>query len=247
MRKLVTIFVAVVLSAVFSAGAGAQDLKLGELGYFEARGTNVLVYNNIYNGGFYDEKFAGLEIIQRGERLVTGGGIRLVNTPEQWDIFGVMTARNVNREQGYVEVELTYRDYDFVSRIRVSAKDRGCLVQVMLDKPVPAELVGKAGMNLEFFPASYFGKNYLVDGLARSLPKYPMHDTEVHPVSEKIPQYFGESTFDDRGRGEFIDPEPFAKGCQLVLAPEDDDLRVAVSSDSEILLFDGPIDFKRHQ
>ena len=239
MRKLVTIFMAVALSAVFSAGAGAQDLKLGELGYFEARGTNVLVYNNIYNGGFYDEKFAGLEIIQRGERLVTGGGIRLVNTPEQWDIFGVMTARNVNREQGYVEVELTYRDYDFVSRIRVSAKDRGCLVQVMLDKPVPAELVGKAGMNLEFFPASYFGKNYLVDGLARILPKYPMHDTEVHPVSEKIPQYFGESTFDDRGRGDFLVPLPLSTGHQIVMAPEDEALRVGVKSNEPVSIYDG--------
>ena len=239
MRKLVSFFSLVVLSATLSAGVHAQDLKLGELGYFEARGTNVLVYNNIYNGGFYDEKFAGLEIIQRGERLVTGGGIRLVNTPEQWDIFGVMTARNVNREQGYVEVELTYRDYDFVSRIRVSAKDRGCLVQVMLDKPVPAELVGKAGMNLEFFPASYFGKNYLVDGLARILPKYPMHDTEVHPVSEKIPQYFGESTFDDRGRGDFLVPLPLSTGHQIVMAPEDEALRVGVKSNEPISIFDG--------
>ena len=68
--------------------APAQTLTMNDLGYFEARGTNVLVYNNLYNGGFYDEKFAGMEIIQRGERLATGGGIRLMNTPEQWDIFG---------------------------------------------------------------------------------------------------------------------------------------------------------------
>ena len=61
---------AAALSAALALGAQAQTMKLNDLGYFEARGTNVLVYNNLYNGSFYDEKFAGLEIIQRGERIV---------------------------------------------------------------------------------------------------------------------------------------------------------------------------------
>ena len=238
MKKGLFLFAVLVLSAL-SHEAGAQAMRLNDLEYFEARGTNVLVYNNIYNGGFYDEKFAGLEIIQRGERLATGGGIRLMNTPEQWDIFGTMTARKVNPADSSVEVELTYTDYDFVSRIRVTPKDKGCLVQVFVDKPVPEQLVGKAGMNLEFFPASYFGHNYLVDESARILPKYPMHDTEVHPVSEKIPQYFNESTFDDRGRGDFLVPLAMSTGHCIVMAPEDEALRVGVTSDREISIYDG--------
>ena len=238
MKKGLFLFAVLAMSAL-THGSHAQELRLNQLEYFEARGTNVLVYNNIYNGGFYDEKFAGLEIIQRGERLATGGGIRLMNTPEQWDIFGTMTSRKVNPAESSVEVELTYADYDFVSRIKVTPKDKGCLVQVFVDKPVPAELVGKAGMNLEFFPASYFGHNYLVDESARILPKYPMHDTEVHPVSEKIPQYFGESTFDDRGRGDFLVPLPMSTGHRIVMAPEDEALRVGVTSDREISIYDG--------
>ena len=241
MRKPLTVSVAVVTALLVAASAAAQSpaLTLNDLGYFEARGTNVLMYNNLYNGGFYDEKFAGLEIIQRGERIATGGGIRLMNTPEQWDIFGVVSDRVVNREGNYVEVTLDHTDYDFVSKVRVTPKDGGCLVQVFLDKPVPESLVGKAGLNLEFFPASYFGKNYLVDGRARILPKYPMHDTEVHPVSEKITQYFGESTFDDRGRGDFLVPLAMSTGHQIVLAPEDEALRVSVKSDTEIGIYDG--------
>ena len=227
------------LAAAFSLGAHAQSLKLNDLGYFEARGANVLVYNNLYNGSFYDEKFAGLGIIQRGERISTGGGIRLMNTPEQWDIFGVVSPRRIDRSENSVEVTLTYEDYGFAPRLKVLPKDKGVLVQIWLDKPVPEELVGKAGMNLEFFPASYFGKNYLVDGFARILPKFPMHDTEVHPVSEKIPQYFGESTFDDRGRGDFLVPLPLSTGHCIVMAPEDDALRVGVTSDQEISIFDG--------
>ena len=239
MRKFLTFCLAASAALLLAKPAPAQTLTMNDLGYFEARGTNVLVYNNLYNGGFYDEKFAGLEIIQRGERLATGGGIRLMNTPEQWDIFGTVSDRIVDREGNFVQVTLTHADYDFVAKLRVTPKDGGCLVQVILDKPVPEKLVGKAGLNLEFFPASYFGKNYLVDGLARILPKYPMHDTEVHPVSEKIPQYFGESTFDDRGRGDFLVAKPMSVGHQIVLAPEDEALRVGVKSDTEIGIYDG--------
>ncbi len=227
------------LAVMTAVSCRHRGMVLNDLEYFEETGVNVLVYNNLYNGNFCDEKLAGIEIIQRGERISTGGGIRLMNTPEQWDIFGTMTDRTVNREENYIEVELTYGDYDFVSKIRVSPEGEGCLLQVFLDKAVPEGLVGKAGMNLEFFPASYFGKTYLVDGLGGILPKYPQHDTEVRPVSEKIPQFYGESTFDDRGRGEFLVAKPLATGHQIVMAPEDTDLKVGISSDEEINLFDG--------
>ena len=229
---------ALLLSAV-ALQANAQSLKLNDLEYFEERGVNLLVYSNLYNGGFCDEKLAGLEIVQRGERIATGGGVRFMNTPEQWDIYAMMTGRTVNREQNYIEVDLNYENYDFAYKLRVTPKDKGALVQIYLDKPVPENLVGKAGMNLEFFPASYFGKNYLCDGAARILPKYPQHDTEVHPVSEKITQYFGESTFDDRGRGEFLVPLALSTGKQIVLAPEDDDLCVSIKSDTDISIYDG--------
>lgn len=231
---------AVLLSFTASCSQkGTDSFSMNELEYFEKTGSNVLVYSNIYNGGFCDEKLAGIEIIQRGERLATGGGIRFMNTPEQWDIYGEMTNREVNRDENFIEVELTYEDYDFVSKIRVTPNGEGVLMQVYLDKPVPANLVGKAGMNLEFFPASYFGKNYLVDGAARILPRFPMHDTEVRPLAEKIPQYFGETTFDDRGRDEFLVPLPMSTGKNIVLAPEDEELCVSITSDEDVSIYDG--------
>ena len=63
-----------------------QDLKLNDLEYFEAQGVNVLVYNNLFNGGFNDEKNAGIELIHHGVRTAQGGAVRLSNTPEQWDL-----------------------------------------------------------------------------------------------------------------------------------------------------------------
>ena len=144
--KRLSFLIFAVIAAALSVAANAQSMKLNDLGYFEARGTNVLVYNNIYNGGFYDEKFAGLEIIQRGNRIATGGGVRLMNTPEQWDIFGVVSPRRIDEKEQSVEVTLTYEDYDFAPRLKVLPKDKGVIIQIWLDKPVPQQLVGKAGM-----------------------------------------------------------------------------------------------------
>ena len=39
--------------------ASGQDLILNNLEYFETRGVNILVYNNLFTGGFNDDKTAG--------------------------------------------------------------------------------------------------------------------------------------------------------------------------------------------
>lgn len=91
----------------------AQDLKLNDLEYFEKQGVNVLVYNNLFTGGFNDEKTAGLEIIHRGVRTAQGGAVRLSNTPEQWDLVPAIPSRKVNKAANSIETILRYDDYDF--------------------------------------------------------------------------------------------------------------------------------------
>lgn len=234
------LFIAAALAAsLFSAASYAQNLKLNDLEYFEDRGINFLVYSNDYNGMFCDEKTAAIEIIQRGARIATGGGIRLMNTPEQWDIYPVMESRKVDKANNSIEVVLNYADYNFKPTIKVTPSGKGISMAVYLDAPVPADLVGKAGMNIEFFPATYFGKTFLMDGNPEILPRHPAGTTSMHPNSEKITQIYGLSTFNDRGLDEFIVAAPIATGHTLVLAPEDDDIRVTFKSDSEINLFDG--------
>ena len=224
---------------LLGAAASGQGLRLNEFEVLEETGVSVLVYSNQYNGMFCDEKTAGVELIQHGERIATGGGVRLMDTPEQWDIYADILKREVDRARQSVDMTFEYPDYAFRPRIVVTAKGTGFTMSVYLDEPLPQRLEGKAGLNFEFFPAAYRGRSVLVDGKSMILPNYPAGDTKMRPVSEKIPQFFGLSTFDDRGRGEFIDPDPFCKGNRIVMAPEDDDLRVSVSSDSEINLFDG--------
>ena len=239
MKQLLPIIVALCAFVSCSTKSDSGTLEINERGYYEAPGVNVLVYSNIYNGVFCDEKTAGIEIIQRGVRIATGGGVRLMNTPEQWDIYPTMTERSIDTLQGIISCRFNYPDYNFRYGITARQEGKGLRVSVDLEEPLPSELEGKAGLNMEFFPASYYGKTYLVDGQSEIFPRYPSSETEMRPLDEKIPQFWGLSTFDDRGRKEFIVPKPISKGHTIVVAPEDESLRVLFSSEDELNLFDG--------
>jgi endoglucanase len=218
----------------------SQKLKLNDLEYFETTGLNVFVFSNQYNGFFFDEKTSGIEIIHHGVRTATGGAVRLQPTPEQWDQIPTMIERKVDRKNNSIEVTLQYKDCSFDSKVTVTAKDEGFIIRVTLDKPLPGNLVGFAGLNLEFLPSSYFEKTYLADGKPGVFPLYPSNNMEMLSVSKKIPQFNGYSTFDDRGRGEFLEPKPLVSGKTLVLAPEDPERYVKIqSSTGDVMLFDG--------
>ena len=220
----------------------AQDLQLNALEYFERQGVNVLVFSNSFNGGFNDEKNSGIEIIHHGVRTVQGGAIRLNNTPEQWDLVPKMTNRKVNREDGSIEVSLRYDDYDFDSRIVVTAKGKAVEIAVWLDKPVPEKLAGDAGFNMEFLPSQYWLKTFTMDGRLGRLPRYATSQTITRPNSEKPRQFKGFKTYDDRGTGRFIDPLPIETGHQIIMATDAPERMIRISSDdAELRLYDGRI------
>lgn len=235
--KKTFLFLTFLLSAM---GAWAQDLRLNDLGYFERQGVNVLVFSNNFNGGFNDEKNSGIEIIHHGVRTVQGGAIRLNNTPEQWDLVPRTTSRKVDPKNQTIEVGLRYNDYDFDSRIVVTAKGKAVEIAVWLDKPVPEKLEGEAGLNIEFLPSQYWLKTFTMDGRLGRLPRYATSQTVTRPNSEKPRQFKGFRTYDDRGTGRFIDPLPIEKGHDLTLATDAPERLIHISSDdAELQLFDG--------
>lgn len=217
-----------------------QQLKINDLEYFEKQGVNVLVFSNQYNGMFFDEKTAGVEIIHHEVRTSTGGAIRLQNTPEQWDLIPKLIDRKVDKENNSIEVTLRYTEYNFDSRVKVTGTGNGIEINVFLDKPLPKELEGRVGYNQEFLPTAYFEKTYLIDGKPGIFPRYPASNTRIEPISQKIPQFGGHTTFDDRGKGEFIVTESLATGKTIVMAPEDPERMVTIKAlDADLMLFDG--------
>lgn len=235
MRKIL-----LAMGLVASTIVQSQDLILNEKGYFEKQGINVLVFSNSFDGGFNDEKNSGIEIIQHGIRSIQGGAVRLNNTPEQWDLVPKMTFRNVDRDKGVIEVGLRYEDYDFDSRIVVTANGETVEIAVWLDTPLPEKLVGKAGLNMEFLPSRYWLKTFVMDGRLNRFSRYATSKTVTRPNSEKPRQFKGFKTYDDRGTSRFVDPLPIETGHNITMAIDDPERMISINSDdAKLELYDG--------
>jgi len=231
---------AFLVAACEKASKEAPDLKLNDKEYFETQGVNVLVFSNTFSGGFNDEKNSGIEIIHHGVRTVQGGAVRLNKTPEQWDLVPASPRRTVDSVNQSIEVAMRYADYDFDSRVVVTAKGKAVEIAVYLDKPVPEFLAGKAGFNLEFLPSQYWGKTYIMDGRPNRFPRYAVSQTQAVSNDEKPRQFKGFRTYDDRGTGEFVDPLPLETGHNILIAPDAPERMIKITSDDATLeLYDG--------
>lgn len=201
----------------------AAALKLNDKGYLETRGLNVLVFSNGTDDLFNDAKIAGIELIHHGVRTVTNGDVRLSPTPGQWDTMAKLVERREDPATGAVEATLSFTAHDFSYTVRVEPRGRDFVVSVHLDKPVPAALAGKAGFNLEVLPSAYFRKTFLADGKPGTFPLYPSG-----PMARAT------------GPGERAEPLPLVTAERFVLAPEDSDRRITISSPgAPVSLYDG--------
>lgn len=209
------------MTATFVAAAAESGLKLTEAGYLGRRGLDVLVFNNTYDDNFSDSKIAGIELVHHGVRTATNGDVRLSPTPEQWDPVSSLVERKVDPATGAITARMAFPAEDFQYTVRVTPQGDGVAIQVVLDRPLPRALAGKAGFNLEFLPSAYFGKSWRMDDGSGQLPLYPS----------------GPSGRDASGATVRL---PMASGHRLVLAPEDAQRRVAIDSPgAELRLYDG--------
>jgi endoglucanase len=198
-----------------------NSFHISKLNYFEKRGLNVFVFSNWYNGLFSDSKISGIEIIHHEVRTATNGDVRLSPTPEQWDPIPEFIDRKTDRENNSIEAFLKYPAYNFQYSVKALVKKEGLLISVNIENPLPAELEGKAGFNLEFLPSAYFEKAYLIDGRSGTFPLYPGGPMEI----------------DSSG---VVQPKAIASGKTIVLAPEDTERCIKITSaGNDLSLFDG--------
>jgi hypothetical protein len=215
-------------------------VKVTDKNYLDAQGFSVFLYDSKYHPVFVDQKNTAMEMILHGQRIATNGDVRLMPTPEQWDLVATLKSREVDKANNRLTAKLDFPTFDLAYTLEVAAEPGGVRVSVNLDQPLPEKLSGRAGFNLEFLPSIYMGKAYLVDGTTAGIfprtPEDPM--TKVLPLpNEPKKAYYLEEW--DNAKG-YTQPLPFAVGKTLTLGVDDALARVSVKSDTaDLMLFDG--------
>ena len=223
----------VVAASLCTSPAQGGDLHLSKLDDFETQGLSVITYQNLFHPVFRDQKLGGIEIILHGERIATDGEVRLEPTPEQWDPVPRLSGRKRGAAPEQIICTSGYPDLGLSYRLEITAEGEGFRVAVHLDRPLPANLVGKAGFNLDFLPTSYFGKSYMLDDAPAgdSLADRSVA-SGIFPRHDDGPMQRDPST-------NTVEPLPLASGHRIVLSPEDPSTRVTIASDhGTVMLFD---------
>ena len=248
--------------AISASSVHAQDFKLNNSGYFNYEGVDAMAYDDFYPEGHQ----GGISFILNGKRVATNGDIRFDETPGQWQPVPKKLGRKV--EDGKIITTLcypdssrhetgfnpmVYPDLQLVYTVTLEPSGKGFLVTVDLDRPIPDELIGKAGFNLEFFPGELFGKPWIMDG-----------KTGIYPQQPNSPIITQESYLDishgdfhngkaaradiDQLNAEGYSPfladrivaEPYATGQSFTSRPDDPYSRLTIKSlGSELKLYDG--------
>lgn len=224
-------------SGSYAADAG---MHVNDKGYLDAQGFSVFLYDSTYHPVFVDQKNTAMEMILHGQRVATNGDVRLMPTPEQWDLVATLKRPHADKANDRLTADLAFPTFDFSYTLEVAAEPGGVKVSINLNKPLPAKLAGRAGFNLEFLPSIYMGKTYLVDGTKAGIfprtPNDPMVTVPPLPDEPKKAYYLEDW---DKAKG-FTQPLPFAKGNSMTIGVDDPLARINVKSDtSELMLFDG--------
>lgn len=212
MKRVVKVLLASASLVAALNVAQGRSLTVTPADTLETQGLTVIVDQNQFSPIFFDEKNAGIQIVLHGERIATDGAVRLDPTPEQWAPVPAFISRTRGAEPDQVVVRSAYKDVNLNYSVKVTAEGDGFRIAVDLDRPLPAELAGKAGFNLDFLPTAYFGKTYIMGSAPGLFPRHP-----TGPMAKD-------------GSG---DPLPLAEGGKsITLAPEDPLTRVTITSDT---------------
>ncbi|HUE82092.1 MAG TPA: glycoside hydrolase family 9 protein [Pyrinomonadaceae bacterium] len=225
------------LLSIFPLALMAQQREpaflLNDQEYFQITpGTNVMAFQDIYPEGHQ----SGVSIIQNGVRVATNGDLRLDPTPGQWQPVPKQDKRVVNRPGNEITTRLfypdptrnrtgfnpiEYPDLNLSYQVRVRGEGKSVRIVVDLDRPVPADFVGRVGFNLELYPTSLFGKSWYLGSQSGIFPR----------------QANGPEIIDKNGE---VQPAPFAAGRRLSVAPEENAQRLLIESlTGDLELLDG--------
>src|SRR5947207_2062820 len=118
------VLLAVVLSVLPVTGADFT-MKVTDSGYLDTQGFSVILYNSTYHPVFVDQKNTAMEMILHGQRIATNGDLRLMPTPEQWDLVATLKGRHPDQTNNRLTADLAFPNFDLSYTLEVAAEPGG--------------------------------------------------------------------------------------------------------------------------
>jgi len=83
-------------------------MKVTDKNYLDTQGFSVFLYDSTYHPVFVDQKNTAMEMILHGQRIATNGDVRLMPTPEQWDLVATLKDRHGDKANNRLTADLAF-------------------------------------------------------------------------------------------------------------------------------------------
>ncbi len=127
------------LTVASSAFAADFAMKVTDKNYLDTQGFSVFLYDSTYHPVFVDQKNTAMEMILHGQRIATNGDVRLMPTPEQWDLVATLKGRQADKANNRLTASLAFPTFHVSYTLEVAAEPGGVKVSINLDKPLPPQ------------------------------------------------------------------------------------------------------------
>src|SRR5262245_48663508 len=105
-RYIVCIF----FGLTFGPSLFAADfaMRVTDKNSLDTQGFSVFLYDSTYHPVFVDQKNTAMEMILHGQRIATNGDVRLMPTPEQWDLVATLKDRHADKQSNRLTADLAF-------------------------------------------------------------------------------------------------------------------------------------------
>ena len=115
MLTRIVFLLSVLIPALGSSGMDFS-MKVTDKNYLDTQGFSVFLYDSTYHPVFVDQKNTAMEMILHGQRIATNGDVRLMPTPEQWDLVATLKGRHADKANDRLIADLVSRRSISVTR-----------------------------------------------------------------------------------------------------------------------------------
>ncbi len=200
MNRIVTALMLLISLPVTSYGQQKEVLHIDSYGRLYSRCFSVMAFHNKY----YQGRRGAIELVIHGDRVASNGDIRLepIPIPDASDIpMPEFVSSHSDSLRNEIYVDMDYPGLGFGYTIVLKGEGENLRIRIRTEGEIADSLIGRLAFMMEFFPGTYKGKSYFMDGKSGIFPN----------------QFNGMREFGKHG----LETVPMAGGKILSMAPGD--------------------------